>query len=246
MKPSPHTLTSQLDGTVLLLTQSSLLAALPSSQASPATALKKPSPHDAVVQSESQVAEFAGTPPEPPSHCSVTGPRASTWPSPQTAVLQLAGATLFDTQSSVALVLPSSHCSPAAWLVRPSPHGAGVQWESQVGVLVGTPPMPPSQLSVEGPCASVKPSPQIAVRQVDGTVLPLTQSSVLEVLPSSHCSPATALVKLSPQEAVVQLESQVAEFCGTPAMPSSQLSKPTRVKPSPQVALLQLVRQASV
>src|SRR5690348_10741452 len=77
--------------------QLSALLPLPSSQASPAAGLEKPSPQKVVVQSASQKDEF---PPE--SHCSpAAGLRKR---SPQTLSVQ--------SESHPAVFPPVSHCSP--------------------------------------------------------------------------------------------------------------------------------------
>ena len=130
-------------------------------------------------------------------------------------------------QPSPSVVLPSSHCSPAAALVWPSPQTTGVQSESQEAV--STPPSSQSSWPDQ-----TKPSPQYAVVQVPPE--PSGQSSVLSWSPSSQVSPAAELVYPSPQTTEVQSASHDA----VSDPPSSQSSWPDQTKPSPQVAPTQV------
>src|SRR5262249_30838780 len=130
----------------------------------------------------------------PSSHSSNGGvPLVCNAPSPQRAIVQSSR------QSSLLLVLPSSHCSPGSTTWSPQ-RGGWMFWQGalQVGVFGGSHSSTPR-------CRKL--SPQVASRQ------PSTQSSLLRVLPSSHSSPRPAWTMPSPQKGRAwQVASQVAVF----------------------------------
>src|SRR5262245_51804578 len=96
------------------------------------------------------------------SHCSVrVGPSVFGRPSPQRLILQ------FAVQSRLfALAAASSHCSPASWLIRPSPQAARVQLRLQVALSAGVPKTPASHCSGCVPRSFRVPSPHLAILQL--------------------------------------------------------------------------------
>ena len=121
--------------------------------------------------------------------------------------------------------VPSSQLSPEVSFKLESPQRATLQSVSQSAVS----PLP-SQSSTP---ARVKPSPQVAVRQLPA--VPSGQESVVVLLPSSQVSPAELFSYPSPHTTAVQSRSQTAL-----SPESSQSSLPSCTKLSPQVAGKQL------
>ena len=146
------------------LAQLSLLTALPSSHASPASTT--PSPQK--VQSLRQALPFGGC--GPPGGSQVS-------PGSSTPLPQGGGSVQSLWQPSLSTALPSSHASPP--LTTPSPQK--VQSARQALPFGGSAVPGGSQLSP----GSRLPSPQAGG---GGSVQSLRQPSLLIVLPSSHCS----------------------------------------------------------
>ena len=139
MKPSPQTLGVQSESQVV---EFPLV-----SHCSPNAGLVNPSPHTGAVQFASQV--MVDTPTEPVSQVSATGEvMPLTMPSPQTGALQSASHVEVFTP-------PESHCSPAAELVKLSPHEGVVQLASQVALEIPTAPGSHCSMPIRA-----KPSPQ--------------------------------------------------------------------------------------
>ena len=127
--------------------------------------------------------------------------------------------------SQACVSVPSSQLSPEVTLRFESPQTATLQSVSQSAVS----PLP-SQSSTP---ARVKPSPQVAVRQLPA--VPSGQESVVVLLPSSQVSPAELFSYPSPHSASEQSKSHPAL---SPA--SSQTSVPACTKLSPQMAATQV------
>ncbi len=125
--------------------------------------------------------------------------------SPQTAATQ----TLV--QSSLALALASSHCSPAFNSTTPFEHRGTLQSALQVAVSP-----PSSQTSLPAPWFQRVVSPQTAATQA------LVQSSLSFALASSHCSPAFNSTTPFEHRGTLQSALQVAV-----SPPSSQASLPS-------------------
>lgn len=243
------------DSSVQVLEQPSPLLVSPSSHASGNAVLRMPSPQTRIVQSTSHVAvgNVAA------SHAS---PAFNT-PFPHEGLVHMVkpfagpehekpvSTKHVDEQPSPLIVLPSSHISDEAGLRRPSPHTRTVQSMSQVAVgndpagagsHCSGPPRTPFPHAL--PKQELKPFSGPEHEQPASTKHVDEQQSPLNVLLSSHTSPATALRTPSPHTRTVQSISQVA-VGSDPAGAGSQDS-PGFTMPFPHMLSEQEVGEPSI
>ncbi len=217
---------------------------VPGSHCSPAVPFTSPSPHCTMVQSLSQVVDSP-----PVSHCSLTpvpGSKFGLWwlspqagkvqslsqfwvlappssqsspvcttPSPHTGLVQSLR------QASVLSELPSSHCSPKAGSVMPSPQIRLLQSvrHRASGASELFPPSSHCSLGPKGLLLSTMSSPQAGATQVVRQRFAMV--SLLSP-PWSHSSPESCT--LSPQRGRLQSSRQASGLVLEFAVPSSQVS----------------------